>query len=81
MVVSKSSIDEFTRDREEALLSLDLVKIRAYMAKWRIPPMADDRILLAAVHKARLASYGMPRHERKVSRDWLRANGFRTSIG
>lgn len=81
------NIEEFIKDRDDALLSLDRDKIEAYMEKYGVPSRAsfglnpqDDIQFWAAVHKARTAITNFPSEEKKKSIDWLKARGF-TSLG
>jgi hypothetical protein len=69
---------EFLRDRYWAMLSLDMDKVRAFMQKYgEVPPDNDDTLLIA-VHKARESMTDISQEERKASREWLRAHGYKT---
>ncbi len=66
------SIDQFKKDRNEAMLSMDEKKIRAYMKKYgnqANQPLGD--IFWASVHKARTAIPSIPLEERIKSKKWL----------
>lgn len=69
-------IAEFVRERDEALLSLDLDVIKAYCRKWGAPEMKDDLVHWAGIHKARTAVTNFPADEKQKSKDWLAIHGF-----
>ncbi|HEY8562833.1 MAG TPA: hypothetical protein VIL74_20815 [Pyrinomonadaceae bacterium] len=66
----------FVKERDEALRSLDEIKIREYAIKYRVPLPQNIQVFWAAVHKARLASNGITEQEKQISREWLTQNGF-----
>ena len=68
-------IDEFVKDRNAALLSLDLATINAYLVKYGSRPMPDTEIAWRGIHKARTAITAFPEPERQKSRDWLAEHG------
>ena len=68
--------EEFKRDRDEALLSLDVAKIRAYAAKYDTPCPGDDRVVLAGAHKAITALTSAPPEVWEASRRWLAERGL-----
>ncbi len=70
-------IAEFLKDREEALLSLDLAKVNAYRAKYGDGPMPDDETTWVAIHKARTAITTFPEDAKQASREWLSARGYK----
>lgn len=70
-------IKECIKERDEALLSLDKDKILAYMHHWDITPPKNELVFWGGIHKARLASTGIPPEEKEKSRVWLKAHGFR----
>lgn len=65
-------IEEFNKDRNEALLTLDEAKIRAYHDKWnpgmRLP---DGEVFWGAVHKTITGIPSLPLEFRKKSKAWL----------
>lgn len=65
---------DFIADRNAALLSLDLAKINAYLAKYGSPEMTDTVVAWMGIHKARTAVTALPDAERQKSRDWLAAH-------
>lgn len=69
--------DQFIKDRNEALLSLNKFKIQAYAMKYGAMFSDNDEIFWASVHKARIAIKEIPESEKQISRKWLKAHGFR----
>lgn len=69
---------EFYRDRDEALLSLDEAKLRAYLAKYgeRGPPAPAPLAFWAGCHKSILSLGIGTLEQRTKSREWLSDNGF-----
>lgn len=70
--------ETFIKDRDEALLSLDPAKIRAYAAKYDTPSPDDDAVIIAGAHKAITALTNIPEETREISRQWLRERGMST---
>lgn len=75
-------IPQFVKERNEALLSLDKKKIKAYMKKYhvRFEP-ADETVFWAAIHKAIIGINTATAEQKAKSRDWLAAHGFKPYIG
>lgn len=72
-------IEEFTRERNAALLSLDKGKILAYARKWGVQLPFDpkeDELFWASVHKAITGIASLPLEVRRNSKAWLTARGF-----
>jgi len=70
---------EFVADRREALLSMNLDKINAYMRKHGSAfTLPDNDIGWMAVHKARTAATDLPMDERKKSAEWLESRGYQS---
>ena len=74
------NMEQFLADRREALLSLDLEKVRAYARKYGEPTTDDDQVLTIAIHQARCAALDLPLHERTQSADWLAAHGYAATV-
>lgn len=74
------NFETFIKDRDEALLSLDPAKIRAYATKYGEKCPADDEVVIAGAHKAITALLSAPDDVRQKSRDWLSARGL-SSLG
>jgi hypothetical protein len=70
------NLDQFFKDRDEALLSLDKDKILAYMIKYGVHVSRTERVFWAGVHKARLALNCVDAEGKILSRNWLVENGF-----
>lgn len=78
-------MDEFIKDRDEALASGDPDKMKAYCKKYGIDIPEDENVFLAGMHKAICNMYLIP--DTKISLDqyersynWLIANGYTPSI-
>lgn len=74
--MSNREFSEFLKERDEALASLDLEKVRLYMARNGVPPVSDDAQLLLCVHKARTALKRLPLAMRQESKAWLTERGY-----
>lgn len=70
------SID-FVKDRDAALLTLDIKTVNAYLRKYGSPELPDNETGLCAMHKARSAIVNFPADEKQKSKDWLKARGFK----
>jgi hypothetical protein len=65
-------LESFKRERNEALLSRDAIRIRAMVRKWnKIEMPADPKTFWGAVHKAITGNLGLPRDFRLKSKAWL----------
>lgn len=73
------TIEEFNRERNEALLSLDEERIRAMVLKFNgvIQPK-DPLIFWGGVHKAITGCTSLPIEFRRQSKAWLDARGLRS---
>ena len=71
------TIEELVQERDEALLSMDEEKIRAYFLKYNGTDMPSDPFMFwAIVHKARTGSLNLPMWERAASKGALRNFGM-----
>lgn len=78
-------MDEFIKDRNEAVASGDIEKVRAYCKKYDIEIPEDENIFKASMHKAICNMYLMPDSKISLeqynrSYEWLIANGYTPSI-
>lgn len=71
----KMDIDQFIKDRDEALSSLDETKIRAYLRKYGEEPPANPTVFWMGVHKAITACKNLPIELRQKSAAWLEIRG------
>lgn len=71
------ALGQFLKDRDEALLSLDETKVRAYMDKYHVygPFLGDPDVFWRAIHKARTAAKSLPMEARSLSKKWLIEHG------
>lgn len=76
------NFEEFKKDRNEALLSMDKNKIIAYLNKYQDMKTyatdypENDKIFWCGVHKARTGCTDLPMSERMISKDWLSERGY-----
>ena len=73
--MSDFKVANFVRDRDAALLTLDLSKINAYMRKYGSPELPDNEVGWRAIHKARSAIVNFPADEKHKSKTWLFEHG------
>ncbi len=72
-------IEQFKRERNEALLSLDVAKIRAYLLKWNGDTgPADEGVFMAGIHKAITGCKDLPPEHRRSSKAWLVERGLQS---
>lgn len=71
-------IEQFIKERREALLGMDKDAILAYAQKWGLKniPTDNDEVFWAAIHKARTALTDLPIEDRRKSKTWLTEHGF-----
>lgn len=69
---------QMVTERDEALLSLDMEKIKAYGTKYGARFSDDHDTFWTSVHMARSAAKTLPMEARKISKRWLLARGFRS---
>lgn len=73
-------MQEFLRDRNEALFSLDEKKIRKYCQKYGVVMPENERVFWAGVYKSILAIPDSPSHLRRKAENWLDSHGFKRTI-
>lgn len=72
-------IEQFLKERKEALLSMDKEKILAYAQKWAIKNIpSDDETFWIAIHKARTGATDLSTKERIKSKQWLNERGYQS---
>ena len=72
----KSEMKTFVRDRDQALLSLDEKKIRAFCRKYNKPVSNNPVVFWAGIYKCILAMKNSPDHIRRQAEEWLDSHGF-----
>ncbi len=66
------TIEEFTKERDAAFMSLDEQTIRAYQRKWNQREMPSDmNVFWGSVHKAITGATTLPIEFRRKSKKWL----------
>jgi hypothetical protein len=73
-------IEQFVKERNEALFSLDRKKIETYFAKYGEPLPDNDIVFWAMVHKCICNIKNAPGDLVKESTTWLLAHGMSPSI-
>jgi hypothetical protein len=72
-------MDEFKRDRRDALLSMDKDTILAFGQKWAVSwQTSSEDVFWIAVHMARTGAKDLPMEARTASKRWLRDRGYRS---
>lgn len=61
-----------TRERRQALATLDVAAMRAWADKYGVPLLGDDRTLLISMHETRVLDRKTPAPLVKESIAWLR---------
>lgn len=79
-MMTNTEIEAFVRERDEALMSMNRKKLLAYCAKYGVRVPSNKTVFWAGVHKARIASGGIPADEKRKSALWLRGHGFHTGF-
>lgn len=70
--MSKSTESKWRRERNRALLAIDMKWARQMM-----PDATSDHVLLVAMHKARYECPDLDNAARHASGEWLRQHGYR----
>lgn len=74
----KIDMKKFVQERNEALLSMDEQKIRAYMKKYGVDfDPKNETVWWVGVHKAILGISSITPEQRERSEKWLVEHGFR----
>lgn len=70
-------IEQFVKERNEAIASMDENKIRAMFKKWNESDMPKDpEVFWGAVHKCITGIASLPAEFRHKSKLWLKQNGW-----
>lgn len=69
-------LEQFKKDRNHALLSLDGPTIIAYFEKYNGTAPEVNAIFWMGIHKARTACRELPMEARSLSKRWLMDRGF-----
>lgn len=72
------NLDQFIKERNEALVSLDETKIRAYAKKYGAEVPEDPEIFWGGVHKAITALPNIPENIRERSEIWLKEHNSKS---
>lgn len=78
-VACSALLADFKRERNEALLSLDEQKLRAFHRKWNESELPDNPLVFwGAMHKAITGCLDLPIEFRRKSKAWLDERGFKS---
>src|SRR3954471_6169297 len=61
-------------ERREALISLNVGKLRAWMERYGMGASGDDDLVLRAAHEVRVIDARLPKHAQRASASWLKAH-------
>lgn len=81
--MNNSELEQWIKDRDEAILSLDKEKIDAYSRKYNMGETykpKDDLIYWAGVHKCVLAIRSASEEQKASSKKWLIEHGFKSTF-
>lgn len=86
-MISDKLIAQFVKERDEAILSLDLDTFREFYKKWASKGVYDpyfmppDEILEISLYKMVLAIKSAPPDKREIAKRWLIDRGYDLKIG
>ena len=80
---TEQEFNQWIAERNDALLSLNETKIRAYAKKYGVKLPNDEKVFWAGIHKARceMPLDVIPKDEQIESAAWLMENGMFPGIG
>lgn len=70
------TFDEFLRERNDAILSMDEGKIRDFSRKYGIPEPQEDIVFWSGIHKSILALNAASEEQKTASKAWLDRHGI-----
>lgn len=80
-------LEEYIKERDDAVLSLDLDKFKAFAKKWIdkgiLPPsllIASDEVKAATMYKIILGLEDAPEDKVEAAKTWLVNNGYYPTI-
>lgn len=85
-MVSDKLFNQFIKERDEAILSLNLDTFKAFYEKWAKKGIYDpyfmppDEVLEISLYKMVLAIRSAPESKREVARKWLLTRGYDLKI-
>ncbi len=80
MTKQEKQLEQFCKERDEVLLSLDEEKIREYACRYCIPIPSSKFDFWGGVHKAILHLQSSTLEQKIHSKKWLEQHGFSTEI-
>lgn len=73
-------IQQFIKERDEAMFSLDKSKILAYCQKYQVPLPKSELAFWAGVHKCIYSVRTATPEQKENSKQWLLQHGFSLEI-
>lgn len=80
MKANTPKINDFVKERDEALFSLDERKIRAYAEKYGVRLSNEPKVFWGSVYKAIYNIIDAPTELKQKAKEWLDKNGMSTKI-
>ena len=80
MINTEAFIKSFVKERDEALLSMDVKRIREYAKKYHVPCPKKDEVVLAGAAKAIRHLTNATQEQKAAAEKWLLEHGFRLEM-
>lgn len=74
------NIEQYVKERDEALLSLDKEKIIAFYKRYNVPYAKKDKVFWATVYKCIFHINASTAQQKLNAECWLIENGFTTDM-
>lgn len=74
------SVDSFVKERDEAVLSMDVEKTRLFAKKYHISCPKEDEVVLAGAAMAIRDINSATREQKLAAEDWLLTHGFNVEM-
>jgi hypothetical protein len=75
-----TNLELYVKERDKALLSFDVKKMKKLCKKWEIPAPADDLVFYAGMMKAICELNKATLLDKTRAKKWLINNGFEVGI-
>lgn len=76
-------IKQYNKDRNEAVMSMDVEKFKAFYKKWEKymdVPLPADNVLEITMRKMACAIYTLPLEVREEAKQWLLERGYKEGL-
>lgn len=74
-------IKQYNKDRDKAVLSLDVETFKTFCKKWGNPIPPTDRVIEITMRKMACHITSLPSEFRAEAKKWLENNGFDDRLG